>query len=262
MSKHFSPPISAPKPASVTTYPSAPTNFRPTLSATMEELPCAMLAKGPACTSTGVPSMVCISVGISASFMSTASAPAQPTSSAVTNAPPWTPSSFDRATTMRPSRALKSARSVARASTAMISEATAMSKPVSRVFPFSVGFLPTSIFRRKRSHVSKTRFQVMVDGSTSKRAKRFRSSTDKSSASSNAGPVTPSRSSRDRCDNATGRVAPFFGQRRSKSFSSVWVDSWNIRASSAAANKLFAATMAWMSPVRCRLNSSMGMTWE
>lgn len=33
-----------------------------------------------------------------------------------------------------------------------------------------------------------------------------------------------------------------------------WVASWNIRASMAAATRLFAAVMAWMSPVRWRLN--------
>lgn len=35
---------------------------------------------------------------------------------------------------------------------------------------------------------------------------------------------------------------------------SVWVSSWNIRASMAAATRLLAAVMAWMSPVRWRLN--------
>lgn len=35
---------------------------------------------------------------------------------------------------------------------------------------------------------------------------------------------------------------------------SVWVCSWNIRASMAAATRLLAAVMAWMSPVRWRLN--------
>ena len=33
-------------------------------------VPLAMLANGPACTNTGVPSSVCISVGLMASFMS------------------------------------------------------------------------------------------------------------------------------------------------------------------------------------------------
>ena len=38
------------------------------------------------------------------------------------------------------------------------------------------------------------------------------------------------------------------------------VVSWNRRVSMAAAKRLFAAVMAWMSPVKCRLNSSMGTT--
>ncbi len=37
--------------------------------------------------------------------------------------------------------------------------------------------------------------------------------------------------------------------------------SWNMRASIAAASRLLAAVMAWMSPVRWRLKSSIGMTW-
>jgi hypothetical protein len=40
------------------------------------------------------------------------------------------------------------------------------------------------------------------------------------------------------------------------------VASWNIRASRAAASKLLAAVSAWISPVRWRLNSSIGITWE
>jgi hypothetical protein len=35
-----------------------------------------------------------------------------------------------------------------------------------------------------------------------------------------------------------------------------------MRVSIAAARRLFAAVMAWMSPVMCRLNSSMGITYE
>ena len=41
-----------------------------------------------------------------------------------------------------------------------------------------------------------------------------------------------------------------------------WVLSWRIRASIAAASRLLLAVMAWMSPVRWRLNSSIGITWE
>ena len=38
------------------------------------------------------------------------------------------------------------------------------------------------------------------------------------------------------------------------------VASWNMRTSMAAASRLLAAVMAWMSPVMWRLNSSMGTT--
>jgi hypothetical protein len=46
----------------------------------------------------------------------------------------------------------------------------------------------------------------------------------------------------------------------SKSFSSDCEASCSMRASRAAAHRLWAAVMAWMSPVRCRLNSSIGIT--
>ena len=64
-----------------------PTSFSAIWSATMEELPCAMLANGPACTKAGVPSMVCIRLGMMVSFISTVSAPPMPRSSAVTGSP-------------------------------------------------------------------------------------------------------------------------------------------------------------------------------
>ena len=59
--------MSAPKPASVTTKPVSPTSLRAIWSDRMEEFPCAMLAKGPACTNTGFPSVcecacVCVCV--------------------------------------------------------------------------------------------------------------------------------------------------------------------------------------------------------
>jgi len=47
--------------------------------------------------------------------------------------------------------------------------ATAMSKPVERVMPFSVDASPTVICRRNLSFVSSTRFHVIVSGSTSSR---------------------------------------------------------------------------------------------
>ena len=58
----------------------------------------------------------------------------------------------------------------------MISLATAMSKPVTRVMPFSSGPWPMVIWRSMRSLVSITRRQVMLSGSISRRAKRLRSS--------------------------------------------------------------------------------------
>lgn len=48
MFMNFSAPMSAPKPASVTTSPSGPTSLRAIRSATTDEFPWAMLAKGPA----------------------------------------------------------------------------------------------------------------------------------------------------------------------------------------------------------------------
>lgn len=53
---NFSNPMSAPNPASVTTNPPSPTIASPTWSAMTLEFPDAMLAKGPAWTSVGVPS--------------------------------------------------------------------------------------------------------------------------------------------------------------------------------------------------------------
>ena len=53
-----------------------PNPERLTWSATMDELPWAMLANGPAWTKAGVPSRVCIRFGLIASFISAANAPA------------------------------------------------------------------------------------------------------------------------------------------------------------------------------------------
>ncbi len=56
-------------------------------SATIEELPCAMLPNGPACTSTGVFSSVWSRFGLMASRMMTVIAPAALSCSAVTGSP-------------------------------------------------------------------------------------------------------------------------------------------------------------------------------
>mmetsp|Transcript_5438 Transcript_5438/g.22536 ORF Transcript_5438/g.22536 Transcript_5438/m.22536 type:complete len:657 (+) Transcript_5438:826-2796(+) len=269
MSKFFSPPMSAPKPASVTTKPSSPTSRSASLSATTDELPCAMLANGPQCTRTGVPSSVCMSVGMSASLSKTLIAPVAPRSSTVTKSP-----AVSRATAIFPRRALRSVESVASARTAMISEATAISKPVSRVMPFSAGPRPISTPRRNRSHVSTHRFHVIVAGSMRSRQSAARSSADKRLASAPTSRLrstvmsaekTLAASRRRRC-GAARRRAPVAlsvtGHNRLKRASSDCVASWKTRASMAAATRLVAATMAWMSPVRCRLKTSIGMTCE
>ncbi len=67
--------MSAPKPLSVTTQSAS---LSPIRSAMIELLPCAMLANGPACTKTGVFSVVWSSVGLMVSRSSTAMAPAVP----------------------------------------------------------------------------------------------------------------------------------------------------------------------------------------
>mmetsp|Transcript_435 Transcript_435/g.842 ORF Transcript_435/g.842 Transcript_435/m.842 type:complete len:210 (+) Transcript_435:839-1468(+) len=185
MLKNFSIPISAPKPASVTTYPSFPTNFNASRSATMLELPIAIFANGPACTKTGVLSTVCINVGHNASFINTASAPPHPKSSAVIGSP-----ALEYPTTIFPSLLRKSGKSLANANTAMISDATVMSNPDSRlccsrgVSPLTVprGWMvscfpfPMVTSRKCRSHVSRTLCHVIVDLSKSNRANFDRSS--------------------------------------------------------------------------------------
>ena len=78
------------------------------------------------------------------------------------------------ATTIAPSLRSMSAKEVVMASTAMISDATVMSKPVSRVYPFSVGFCPTVILRRNLSFMSTTRRHEIFSRSMSRRANAAR----------------------------------------------------------------------------------------
>ena len=66
----------------------------------------------------------------------------------------------------------------------------------------------------------------------------------------------------DHPDSIVSSMACIVHTHTNKHTLSLCVDSWNIRVSICAARRLFAAVMAWMSPVRCRLNSSMGITWE
>ena len=73
MSKNFSAPRSAPKPASVSTMSASE---RPSRVATSELQPWAMLPNGPPCTSAGPPSRVCTRLGRIASLSSRVIAPA------------------------------------------------------------------------------------------------------------------------------------------------------------------------------------------
>ena len=84
MSKNFSAPMSAPKPASVQTMSLVASASR---SAMIELLPWAMLANGPAWTKAGPPSSVWSRFGLIASRSRTVIAPATPRSSAVTGVP-------------------------------------------------------------------------------------------------------------------------------------------------------------------------------
>mmetsp|Transcript_21328 Transcript_21328/g.52672 ORF Transcript_21328/g.52672 Transcript_21328/m.52672 type:complete len:252 (-) Transcript_21328:559-1314(-) len=234
---NFSSPMSAPNPASVMTNPPSPTMTSPTWSAMTLELPDAMLAKGPACTSVAVPSRVCISVGRIESCISTVSAPPKPRSSAVTGSP-----LVSVATTMAPRRSRMSASDVVIARHAMISDATVMSNPVSRECPFSVAFCPTVIPRRKRSFTSNTRRQVILSSSMFSFANAARSS----SVSSDGSVLSiPSFFRRRNIEPAKNWVPSFLvGHRRRKSASADCVFSWNTRVSIAAARRLLAAPMA------------------
>mmetsp|Transcript_8357 Transcript_8357/g.18239 ORF Transcript_8357/g.18239 Transcript_8357/m.18239 type:complete len:227 (+) Transcript_8357:1266-1946(+) len=226
MLKNFSMPMSAPKPASVMTKPSGPASLSATWSATMEEFPVAMLAKGPAWTMTGVDSAVCMRVGMMASFMSTVMAPPAPRSSAVMGAP-----FLEYPTTIAPSFSRISLRLVASASTAMTSEATVMSNPVARLCCFLAPFTPmvsgtvsffprpTSTFRRCRSQVSMTRCHVTVSGSMSSLT-----NLEISSSVSSFGSVFSTPSFRSR-RNITGANPFFSGHSRRKSAASDWADS-------------------------------------
>mmetsp|Transcript_2904 Transcript_2904/g.6238 ORF Transcript_2904/g.6238 Transcript_2904/m.6238 type:complete len:205 (+) Transcript_2904:955-1569(+) len=203
----------------------------------MEELPLAMFANGPACTSTGVASSVCINVGLMASRINAISAPVHPKSSHVTGSP-----DLLGPTTIFPRRSSMSASDVVMANTAMISDATVMSNPVLRVRPFSVAASPTVISRKKRSFMSTTRRHVMRSSSISKRTNLERSSSVKSSGLVF---VIPSFFKRLNMIAENSRVPSFFaGIKRFHSASSLCVASWKQRASTAAASKLFATPMA------------------
>ena len=124
MSKNFSIPMSDANPDSVIRYSPS---LSPTRSATSELFPCAMFAKGPQWMNAGCPSSVWTRFGLIASLRTTAIDPAAFSCSAVTGSPSkvWP-------TVIRPRRARRSPRSRATATSAMISLAAVMSKPVCR----------------------------------------------------------------------------------------------------------------------------------
>ncbi len=126
----------------------------------IELFACATFPNGPAWISTGWPSSVCTRLGFSASFMITAIAPATRSCSAVTGSP----SAVD-ATTIRPRRARRSARSEASASTAITSDAAVITNPFSRGTPCIFPPSPMTVYRSSRALTSSVRGHVMLVGS-------------------------------------------------------------------------------------------------
>src|SRR5206468_3421754 len=127
MSKNFSAPRSAPNPPSVSTMSAS---ARPSLVATSELQPCAMLPNGPQCTRAGPPSSVWTRFGLIASLSSSVMAPCALRSLARTAL--LSPRS---ATIMRARRVSRSCSPVARARIAMISEPGMMTYRPSRARP-------------------------------------------------------------------------------------------------------------------------------
>ena len=199
MSRNFSAPKSAPKPASVTTI--SP-NLRPNFVATMELQPWAMFANGPPWTMAGVCSNVCTRFGLIASFIRRAIAPWQPSWCTYTGSPAKL-----QPITIRPKRSFKSSRSLAKQRIAIISEATVIMKWSSRGKPHTLPPSATVTLRSARSFISRTRVQ----------------------------------------DNWRKSICNSL--------------PWWMWLSIIADNKLLAAVMACISPVKWRLISSIGTTW-
>ena len=105
-----------------------------------------------------------------------------------------------------------------------------------------------------------TRFHVTVDVSMSRRQN---ASTSALVIAPGSSVVMPSLASRARIDGSKARLpSRSCGQSLSRRKEVEAVFSWKMRASIAAAKRLFAAVIAWMSPVMCRLNSSIGAHCE
>ncbi|KAH3658744.1 hypothetical protein OGATHE_006469 [Ogataea polymorpha] len=225
--------------ATITSTPpgSVPASFRAILSARTEEAPIEILANGPACTNTGVPSRVCMRLGLMASFMMAVRAPAHPRSSQVIGSP-----DFDEATTIFPSLSLISFKDDDRAKIAITSEATVMSKPVSLVRPFSVGAWLMVIPLSDLSFRSSTLFQVIVLGSTSSLTNLETSSSVHFLGSLVSRPSFFTRGSKP--IGMSLEPSFFSGHSLFHRALSLWVASWNILVSSAAASKLLAMPTA------------------
>ena len=121
-----------------------------------------MLPNGPQWISAAWPSRVCSRLGRTASFSSTAIAPAACNCSAVTGAP-----ALSKPTTMRPRRARRSASEVASARIVITSDAAVMSKRDCRGTPSRRPPRPITTLRRARSFMSRTRPHVIECGSMS-----------------------------------------------------------------------------------------------
>ena len=120
MSRNFSAPRSAPKPASVTVISPS---FIAAFVAMMVLHPWEMFANGPPWTNAGTPSSVCTRLGLSASFRTAVMAPSAPRSPAVMFLP-----DLSCATTSLASLALRSLRSFAMQNVAITSEAAVIVK--------------------------------------------------------------------------------------------------------------------------------------
>mmetsp|Transcript_120998 Transcript_120998/g.338774 ORF Transcript_120998/g.338774 Transcript_120998/m.338774 type:complete len:211 (+) Transcript_120998:1479-2111(+) len=151
---------------------------------------------------------------------------------------------------------------------AMISELTVMAKADSRhnctpcLLENSLGLLPMVTLRKYLSLQSVTRLQVIVSGSMSSLTNFSISASVSRSGSCFLCPK-PNFSRRAYMEGSKERL-PFLstGHKRFHMPSTVEVFSWYHLVSIAAAKRLCAAVMAWMSPVMCKLNSSIGTHCE
>ena len=156
ISKNFSAPKSAPKPASVTTISAS---LSAVFVATTLLHPWAILAKGPPWMMQGVFSKVWTKLGFMASFKRAVKAPSALISEAKTGF-----LSKVYPIKILEIRLFRSSKSSARQRIAIISEAVVIENPSFLSGPFFAPW-PIVIFLRVRSLTSKARFQVTFSGS-------------------------------------------------------------------------------------------------